>query len=104
MQQPNTALHVNARDNVATVFSTGVQSNSPVTIHENDGSSHILTAATAIPYGHKIAVEKIISGSDIIKYGEVIGMATSDINPGDYVHVHNLDSKRARGDLKEEEI
>ena len=39
-------------------------------------------------------------GEPIIKYGEEIGVATADIDTGAYVHVHNLDSQRARGDLK----
>uniref|UniRef100_A0A7C4W3S4 SAF domain-containing protein n=1 Tax=Geoglobus ahangari TaxID=113653 RepID=A0A7C4W3S4_9EURY len=45
-----------------------------------------------IPFGHKIALEKIKAGEKVVKYGEVIGMATSDINPGEHVHVHNLKS------------
>ena len=40
----------------------------------------------------------INKGEHIIKYGESIGGATSNIKKGDYVHVHNLESLRARGD------
>jgi altronate dehydratase small subunit len=37
-------------------------------------------------------------GDSIIKYGEVIGVATREIAPGQHVHVHNLESRRGRGD------
>ena len=50
-----------------------------------------------ISYAHKFARQFIPKGADVKKYGEVIGIATDDIQPGMHVHVHNVDSKRARG-------
>ena len=38
----------------------------------------------------------------ITKYGEEIGQATANIKAGEYVHVHNLESIRARGDWRKE--
>ena len=35
-----------------------------------------------------------------MKYGESIGAASCDIKKGDYVHVHNLEALRGRGDLE----
>lgn len=52
----------------------------------------------SIEFGHKFAVVPIAQGEDILKYGEVIGVANRDILPGQHVHVHNLDGKRGRGD------
>jgi altronate dehydratase small subunit len=43
-----------------------------------------------IPLGHKIALADIGTGDSVIKYGEIIGKATSDIAVGQHVHVHNL--------------
>ena len=37
-----------------------------------------------------------------MKYGEEIGIATREIVKGEYVHIHNLDSMRGRGDLEKE--
>jgi altronate dehydratase small subunit len=54
---------------------------------------------SAIPFGHKIALVAIGRGQPVIKYGEVIGLATADIAPGEHVHVHNVESQRGRGDL-----
>ena len=51
------------------------------------------------PYGHKIALRDIAPGEHIMKYGECIGAASHPISKGDYVHVHNLDALRGRGDL-----
>jgi len=54
-----------------------------------------------IPFGHKFSLSEIGPGSPVIKYGEIIGAATTVIRPGDYVHVHNVVSNRGRGDLQE---
>lgn len=40
--------------------------------------------------GHKIALNDINKGSNIIKYGLPIGSATSDIKQGQWVHTHNV--------------
>ncbi|WP_422372454.1 UxaA family hydrolase [Hoeflea sp.] len=43
-----------------------------------------------VPRGHKIAIRKIGEGDRVVRYGQTIGVATSDIKPGDHVHTHNL--------------
>ena len=43
-----------------------------------------------IPSGHKIAVRNIASGEEIIKYGNVIGLASQNISSGDHVHTQNV--------------
>lgn len=49
-----------------------------------------ITVDTDVPNGHKIAIHSIRKGEPVHKCGEIIGFATKDIAPGDYVHVHNL--------------
>jgi altronate hydrolase len=49
-----------------------------------------VAARTDIAPGHKIAVAAIQSGAPITKYGQPIGVATAQIQPGDHVHSHNL--------------
>ena len=39
---------------------------------------------------------EIKKGQSIIKYGEIIGTATSNINIGEHVHIHNVIGNRAR--------
>jgi altronate hydrolase len=43
-----------------------------------------------VPAGHKIALVRIAAGDPVIKYGFPIGRATGPIEPGDWVHSHNL--------------
>lgn len=47
-----------------------------------------------VPLGHKVALNDIPAGTRIIKYNEVIGIATLDIRRGSHVHVHNIKSVR----------
>jgi altronate dehydratase small subunit len=54
--------------------------------------------AEDIAFGHKFAVRAIAAGEPIVKYAETIGLATRAIAPGEWVHVHNVESVRARGD------
>jgi len=61
-----------------------------------------VTLTNDIPYGHKIALTDIPKGEAIVKYGEQIGIATTDIRAGQHVHVHNVESTRGRGDWEEE--
>lgn len=57
-----------------------------------------VTLKEDIKFGHKFAINKISKGEHVIKYGESIGTATSDILIGEHVHVHNVESDRGRGD------
>lgn len=50
-----------------------------------------------IPAGHKVALTDIKEGEDVVKYGNRIGLAKTDIKAGDWVHTHNI--KTALGDL-----
>ncbi len=82
------ALMVDESDNVA------------VCLHDLDQGSEAavrlgkenfaVTAADAIPRGHKLAIREIAEGEKIIKYGEIIGQATANIGKGNHVHVHNV--------------
>jgi altronate hydrolase len=40
--------------------------------------------------GHKIALRAVAVGEPVRRYGQVIGVASAAIRPGDHVHVHNL--------------
>ena len=51
-------------------------------------------ALEAIPASHNIALRDILKGEEIIKYGEIVAVSTRDIKKGEWVHTHNLESKR----------
>jgi altronate hydrolase len=59
-----------------------------------DGAS--IAAREPIEMGHKLAIRPIRAGEAVRKYGQIIGFATRDILPGEWVHTHNLD----RGELE----
>ena len=44
----------------------------------------------AIPSGHKVALRAIPTGEPVRRYGQVIGVATRAVGPGEHVHSHNL--------------
>lgn len=98
----NLALKVSDLDNVATIFANGITDGTQVEVRDKRGESFTLTVHGDVTYGHKIALTEIHVGEQITKYGEEIGIATQEIKPGDYVHVHNLDSMRGRGDWQKE--
>ena len=52
-----------------------------------------------VPRAHKVAVRPVPAGAAVHKYGQVIGVATAPIAPGDHVHAHNLAfAANVRGD------
>ena len=50
-----------------------------------------ITLLDAIPAGHKIAASDITAGARILKYGQTIGYAMSDIACGKHLHTHNVE-------------
>ena len=53
-----------------------------------------LAALSEIPASHKIALEDIAAGGEIIKYGETVAVSSRDIKRGEWVHTHNLEGSR----------
>lgn len=77
-------IYLNLKDNVAVAL-RDIKSGEVAT----DGTISI-KAITDIPRGHKIALENLASGKDVIKYGASIGHSIQPINKGSWVHSHNL--------------
>jgi altronate dehydratase small subunit len=90
------AIVMKSSDNVCTVVEN-IEAGSVIDVQDN-GEKISITVSERIPFGHKFALRAIQQGGPIIKYGEVIGVATREITPGQHVHVHNLESRRGRGD------
>ncbi|HPM72908.1 MAG TPA: UxaA family hydrolase [Spirochaetales bacterium] len=91
------AIKNHETDNVATVFDV-VKAGADVKVFDKKGNTFVMKVSNDIPYGHKVALVAIAVGEQVTKYGEEIGVATKAIQPGDHVHVHNIDSIRGRGD------
>ncbi len=80
----NSAIHLNPADNIA-VARVPIAAGQELSV---DG--HRVTALDAIPPGHKIALRRIGSGENIIRYGQAMGRARALIDPGRHVHTHNV--------------
>lgn len=87
-------LVISDRDNVATALEPLEQGRHLVI------GTHQLVVQEPITAGHKIALQLIAKGDEVIKYGSAIGLASADIAAGAHVHTHNVASGRGRGDLQ----
>ncbi len=86
-------IKINGADNVAVALDALAKGES-VTVGDTS-----VVLAEDIPAGHKFALRPIAKGDKVIKYGFAIGNAQSDIQPGQWVHTHNV--KTALGDVLE---
>ena len=78
------ALRLGLADNVA-VAREALAAGSAITV---EGVA--VTLRQAIPAGHKFALVHLEAGQPVLKYSQPIGVATTGIEPGDHVHVHNM--------------
>ena len=83
------AVHLHVQDNVAiakiplaagTLLALEVEGRPPV---------HV-PVRQFIPDGHKFALQEISPGQPVRRFGQLIGVATQAILPGEHVHTHNL--------------
>ena len=81
--------------NVAIAKTMKLSSQDNVMVAISELAPHSIIAKTdlrsrdKIPAGHKVAMRQIKSESPIVKYGQIIGFASKDIQPGEHVHTHN---------------
>ncbi len=87
MQTPfsQIALQLNPHDNLAIAKADVAQG---AIVQTPDGNE--LTIRDRIPAGHKFALRAIEAGAPVLRYGCRIGDATQPIQPGEWVHAHNL--------------
>lgn len=82
-------LVIHPRDNVAVAL-RALKAGEQATAKGLEGFSVL----EEIPASHKIALGDIFAGEEIIKYGETVAVSTRHIKKGEWVHTHNLESKR----------
>ncbi|WP_433627682.1 UxaA family hydrolase [Halomicrococcus sp. NG-SE-24] len=92
---------VEPADNVATAL-RDVEAGETVTVAVGD-AERTIEMNDDVEFGHKLALEPIPEGETVTKYGKSIGNASTDIEAGDWVHVHNVDSNYGRGDLADDQ-
>jgi altronate dehydratase small subunit len=94
------AIVMSLKDNVATALAD-LAAEETVETEVNGQKTHV-TLTEPIAFGHKYSLTLIKAGEPVMKYGEVIGRATQDIQPGRHAHVHNVAGTRGRGDAEKE--
>lgn len=78
------AIKIHKEDNVAVALQSLTAG------EEIDLGTQKLVLTEAIPAGHKFALEDLVSGQDVIKYGYPIGRTKASILKGAWIHTHNL--------------
>jgi len=90
------AIRCHRSDDVAVVLQT-LEPGDEIVIDDDvrpeDGRP--LVAAERIPQLHKVAIRVIGQGEPVKRYGRTIGRATQAIEPGQWVHLHNIESQLA---------
>ena len=82
------AFIIHPADSVVTV-TEDIEAGSPVTYLLGEREI-VITAVDPIPKYHKAAICAVPWGKYVYKYGEIIGVATEDIEIGRHVHTQNL--------------
>jgi len=85
------AMRINPNDNTATALND-IEGGETISLVSKSRPVGEMTARQAAAFGHKLAVIDIKKGDKILKYGEVIGVATKAIGKGEHVHTHNVES------------
>jgi glutamate dehydrogenase/leucine dehydrogenase len=84
------AFCINPADNVATMLD---DAHEPQTVRIlGTGRVGEVASQEPITLGHKIAICDIAAGEAITKFGVPIGRASSAIQAGQWVHLHNCES------------
>ena len=84
------AIIIDAKDNVAVAIEP-IAKGERIEAREADLG---ISARSDITIYHKVAIRPIAKGEPVVKYGEHIGLAATDIAPGDHVHTHNVADHR----------
>ncbi len=82
-------VRLHPQDNVVVAVKT-LQAGQELSVDDS-----LLKVREEIPAGHKFACRSISEGEAILKFGQIIGFASKKIEPGRWVHVHNV----TRGDV-----
>jgi len=91
------ALLLDKKDNVATALKD-LKKGTKILVNMDKTKLVEVTLKENIPMAHKFAICDINQKDKVYKYGETIGVASTDIKIGSWVHIHNLESNRGRGD------
>lgn len=88
------ALAHNRGDDVAVAVAAISAGEEVVVVFVDDDGEQTVRAQADVPYGHKVALQPLAAGAPVREYCTQVGVARTDIEPGDYVHTHNMKTAR----------
>lgn len=89
MPLPAQAVHLHPEDDVA-IARHPLQPGTILRIARTGHPPTQIEVRQFVPGGHKVAIQEIPIGTDVRRYGQVIGVARQTIYPGQHVHNQNL--------------
>ena len=93
MAEKINAAIIDQKDTVVVAIEK-INAGETVTCRDCFGKEQHIVAKTDVPIVHQIAIADMPKGSEVVKYGEHIGLAACDIHVGEHVHVHNVQNHR----------
>jgi hypothetical protein len=86
------ALCINKEDNVAVTLKA-LKAGERVLV-KIDNELQDIIVVNDVPIYHKFAIKNVKPGEKIYKYGQVMGIAAKELQTGEHVHIHNIESLR----------
>ncbi len=82
------------RDDAVAVAVRDVEPGISSVAYLDDSPGMSVKVIEQVPLGHKVALQDLAAGAEVIEYSAVIGRTTCDIRTGEHVHVHNVKGER----------
>jgi (2R)-sulfolactate sulfo-lyase subunit alpha len=92
--QTHKALAHKRGDDVAVAVAAITAGEEIVIVYLDDDGEQTIRAQADVPYGHKVALQKLAVGAPVTEYSTQVGVTRAAIEPGDYVHTHNVKTAR----------
>lgn len=84
----------NKGDHVGVAVTDIEEGGKVIGVYMDDESTIELIAHSHIPLGHKIAIVDLEANAPVVKYMIQIGITSTVVRSGDYVHTHNIKTAR----------
>jgi (2R)-sulfolactate sulfo-lyase subunit alpha len=88
------ALAHNRGDDVAVAVAPISAGEEVTVVYLDDEGAQTIRAQADVPYGHKVALHPLAAGAPVTEYGTQVAVARTNIEAGEYVHVHNVKTAR----------
>ena len=90
----NATIHLNPSDNVA-IARVPLAAGQSIRVNGRE-----IPVTTAVPVGHKVALERVEPGGVLRRYGQIIGRASRLIEPGQHIQHTTSRSKKSTFDYE----